>query len=90
VLMSFNTRISYQSNSKSLQKIRRYTTNELELITFILVWKLTMFIDMCSRKLFLFIYYRGSHVTNRWPIRKQAHVLRTKSPSSAEHAHPKW
>jgi hypothetical protein len=40
--------------------------------------------------LFLFIYYRGSHVTNRWSIRKQAHVLGTQSPSTVEHAYPKW
>jgi hypothetical protein len=73
-----SSRIIYQSNSKSFQKI---------LITFILVWKLTMLIDMCSRKnvpLYL------SHVANKWPIHKQAHVLGTQSPSTAEHAYPKW
>jgi hypothetical protein len=33
---------------------------------------------MCVvEKLLLFIYYIGSHVTNRWSIRKQAHVLGT-------------
>jgi hypothetical protein len=29
----------------------KYTTNQLDLITFILVWKLTMLINMCSRKI---------------------------------------
>jgi hypothetical protein len=90
IVLFGSSRITYQSNSKNFQKIRRYTTNQLDLITFILVWKLTMLIDMCSEKLFLFIYYRGSHVTNRWPICKQAHVLGTQSPSTAEHGYPKW
>jgi hypothetical protein len=49
-----------------------------------------MLIDMCSQKIIPFIYYRGSHVTNRWPIRKQAHVLGTQSSSTTEHGYPKW
>jgi hypothetical protein len=66
-------------------------TNQLDFITFILVWKLTMLIDMCSRKIdpLYLLYYRGCHVTNRWPIRKQAHVLGTQSPSTVKHAYPK-
>jgi hypothetical protein len=46
IVLFGSSRITYTSNSKSFQKIRRYTTNKLDIITFILVWKLTMLIDM--------------------------------------------
>jgi uncharacterized membrane protein len=51
IVLFDSSRITYQSNSKSFQKIRRYTTNQLDLTTFILVWKLTVIIGMCSRKI---------------------------------------
>jgi hypothetical protein len=37
-----SSRSTYQSNSKSFQEIRKYTSNQLDPIPFILVWKLTM------------------------------------------------
>jgi hypothetical protein len=51
IVLLGSSRVTYQSNSKSFQKIRRYTINQLDLITFILVWKFTMLIDMCSPKI---------------------------------------
>jgi hypothetical protein len=44
-------RLFFLSRYSRLEASLYHTTNQLNLITFILVWKLTMLVDMCNQKM---------------------------------------